>query len=47
METIKERYVVKKDGHRVAVLLDEGDYRKLLETVEELESIRAFDAAKT
>jgi hypothetical protein len=43
---IRERYVVDEKGHRVGVLLDIGDYRKVLAELEELESIRAYDAAK-
>ncbi len=39
-------YVVDERGNRVAVLLDLEEYRKLLEALEELESIRAYDAAK-
>ena len=30
----------------MGVILDMDDYKKLLEDMEELESIRAFDAAK-
>ena len=43
MIKLKERYVVDEKGNRVGVLLDLEDYQKLLE---ELESIRAYDAAK-
>lgn len=43
---IRERYVVDEKGHRVGVLLDIGDYRRVLAELEELESIRAYDAAK-
>jgi len=43
----KERYVVDERGNRVAVLLDLDEYRKLLEELEEMESIKAYDAAKT
>jgi hypothetical protein len=46
MVEIKERYVVDEKGNRVGVLLDIADYRKILEAVEELECIRAYDAAK-
>ena len=46
MATFKERYVTDENGNRVAVLLDMEDYRKLLEDLEILESIRAYDAAK-
>jgi hypothetical protein len=47
MNTHEERYVVDKDGNRVGVVLDMGEYEKLLADVEELESIRAFDQAKS
>ena len=43
---INERYVVDEKGERVGVILDMKDYQKLLEELEELESIRAYDAAK-
>jgi hypothetical protein len=43
---IKERYVVDENGTRISVLLGIGDYQRLLEELEELESIRAYDAAK-
>lgn len=47
MIPIKERYVVDEDGNRVAVVLDIDDYRHLLDELEELEPIRAYDAAKS
>ena len=40
------RYIVDENGARVGVLLDIGVYQKLLEELEELESIRAYDSAK-
>jgi PHD/YefM family antitoxin component YafN of YafNO toxin-antitoxin module len=46
MVPVKERYVVDEHGNRIAVLLDIEDYRNLLAEIEELESIRAYDAAK-
>jgi PHD/YefM family antitoxin component YafN of YafNO toxin-antitoxin module len=46
MISFKEHYVVDETGKRVGVLLDIKDYQKLLEELEELESIRAYDAAK-
>ena len=42
----KERYVVDDQGNRISVVLDIADYQELLEESEELESIRAYDAAK-
>jgi hypothetical protein len=46
MITLKERFIVDENGQRVGVLLDIEDYRRLLGDVEELEAIRAYDAAK-
>ena len=41
-----EKYVVDGKGERIGVLLDLSDYRKILDELEELESIRAYDKAK-
>ena len=46
MTTFEEHYVVDEKGNRVGVLLDIQHYERLLEELEELESIRAYDAAK-
>ena len=46
MDKFKENYVVDEQGNPIGVVLDIADYRKLLEELEELESIRAYDAAK-
>ena len=46
MLPLKERFIVDENGQRVGVLLDIEDYRRLLEDLEELEAIRAYDAAK-
>jgi hypothetical protein len=46
MTEFAKRYVVDEEGHRIGVVLDIAEYRRLLEDLEELESIRAFDAAK-
>ena len=46
MMSIRERYVVDKNGTPVSVLVDIEDYRRLLQALEELESIRAYDLAK-
>lgn len=45
-KSFKKRYVVDENGNPVSVLLSIDDYRRLLEELEELESIRAYDAAK-
>jgi hypothetical protein len=41
-----ERFLVDEEGHRLSVVLDIAEYQAILEDLEELESIRAFDAAK-
>ena len=43
---LKERYVVDQTGNRVAVLIDIEEYQRILEALEELESINAYDEAK-
>ena len=40
------KYVVDDKGKAVSVLLDIKTYRKLIAELEELEAIRAYDAAK-
>jgi len=40
------KYVVNTKGKAVSVLLDIKTYRKLVEELEDLDAIRAFDAAK-
>lgn len=42
----KERYVIDEEGNRVAVLVPLDEYERLASALEELESIRAYDAAK-
>jgi hypothetical protein len=46
MVTLNERYIVDESGNRVGVVLDMADYRRLLDELEELEAIRAYDEAK-
>ncbi len=46
MPTVNQGYVVDENGARVGVILPIEDYRKLRGELEELESIRAYDAAK-
>jgi hypothetical protein len=43
---LKERFIVGENGKRIGVLLDIEDYQRLLEELEELEAIRAYDAAQ-
>jgi predicted protein tyrosine phosphatase len=42
----KRKFVVDEQGNRVSVVLDIKDYERMLEELEELASIRAYDAAK-
>lgn len=43
---VKERYLTDENGNRVAVVLEITEYNRLLAELEELEDVRAFDAAK-
>jgi hypothetical protein len=47
MSVNKEMFVVDESGNRTAVLLDLARYFELLAAQEELESIRAYDEAKS
>ena len=40
------RYLTNERGERIAVVLDIADYERMLEELEELEDIRAYDQAK-
>ena len=40
------KYVVNERGEKVSVVLGIAEYEKMLQELEELESIRAYDAAK-
>lgn len=45
---IKDKNFITNDkGEKVGVILDIEDYDKMLEDMEELESIRAYDTAKS
>ena len=46
MSSVQERFLVDEAGNRVAVVVSLEDYQQLLADVEELEAIRAYDAAK-
>jgi hypothetical protein len=43
---LEEKYIVDVNGERIGVVLDIRRYTEMLEDLEELESIRACDAAK-
>lgn len=46
MSLVNKTYIVDEKGNRVGILLDMEEYRNILAELEELEFIRAFDAAK-
>ena len=41
----KEKYITDQQGNRIGVLLDIKEYQQLLEQLEELEAIQAYDNA--
>lgn len=47
MKIKEKRFITNDKGEKVGVILDIEDYDKMLEDMEELESIRAYDAAKS
>jgi hypothetical protein len=47
MGAINERYLTDEQGNRVAVVLNLEEYSKILEELEELDDLRAFDEAKS
>ena len=47
MRNARHRYVVDEEGKQTAVIVGIEEYRELLDALEELDSIRAYDAAKT
>ena len=46
MAVLKHQFVVDDSGKKTAVILTIEEYEKLIEEAEELEVIRAYDAAK-
>jgi hypothetical protein len=46
MATRADRFLVDEEGHRLGVVLDIAEYQEILEDLEELASIRAYDSAK-
>lgn len=46
MSSVKDCFLVDEAGNRVAVVVSLEDYRQLVADIEELDAIRAFDAAK-
>jgi len=47
MSKRKNKYIVDSRGKAVSVVMDINEYRALLSEMEELESIKAYDKAKS
>ena len=45
MAALHERYVTDHEGNRIGVFLGMEEYQQIIDRLEELEDIRAFDAA--
>jgi hypothetical protein len=43
---VRERYITDSEGNRLGVVLSLEEYQHLLNELEELNEIRAYDAAK-
>ncbi|NJL47738.1 MAG: hypothetical protein HC929_09965 [Leptolyngbyaceae cyanobacterium SM2_5_2] len=46
MDGLQERYLTDDQGNRIGVVLDIAVYQQLLDKLEELESLYAFDTAE-
>jgi len=46
MAVHKHQFVVDDSGKKTAVILDIEEYEELIDEVEELEALRAYDSAK-
>ena len=47
MVNLNENFVIDKDGNKIGVFLDINAYNVLIAELEELDDIRAYDAAKS
>ena len=45
MSTYQYQFIVYAQGNRTAVILDIAEYERLMDELEELEAIRAYDGA--
>jgi len=46
MTALQEQCLTDREGNRVKVVLDMDQFQQMLEELEELDDIRAYDAAK-
>lgn len=47
MISVKENYIVNNKGKTMGVVLDKKDYDKILNYIEELEDVAAYDKEKS
>ncbi len=47
MHTVKQEYIIDKKGNKKSVILPFSEWQKILNDIEELDDIRAYDKAKT
>ena len=47
MTELNEKYIVDETGHKTDVILPMSSYQQMLEDIEELESIKMYDLAKS
>lgn len=47
MGAVRQQFIEDNQGKRIAVLMPIDQYNKMLEQLEEIDDIRAYDAAKT
>ncbi|MDO9547590.1 MAG: hypothetical protein Q7J65_01320 [Candidatus Marinimicrobia bacterium] len=47
MHTVKQEYIIDKQGNKKAVILPFSEWQKILNDIEELNNIRTYDKAKT
>lgn len=46
MGALRQQFIEDKQGNKIAVLMPIDQYNKMLEQLEEIDDIRAYDAAK-
>lgn len=46
MGAVRQQFIEDNQGHKIAVLLPIDDYNNMLKQLEEMDDIKAYDAAK-
>ena len=47
MGALRQQFIEDKEGQRIAVLMPIDQYNKMLDQLEEIDDIKAYDAAKS